>query len=166
VTDDVRCDNASTSLARDTSAWRSPRSRETVTADGRIATPRTTRGAGLPRTRVGVPSPLRSPAGAEPRRVGAVSRFSEADRMRRDHSDRSRRGGQERDNGSPARRHSAAPVRRRVSLTNQRCPASTGPARVGRGRQGRRPTLVPGQRRRRRRSCSKNGSIRQRSAGV
>jgi hypothetical protein len=39
-----------------------------------------------------------------------------------------------------------------VSLTDQWCPASTGPARGGRGPQGQRPTLVPGQRRRRRRS--------------
>jgi hypothetical protein len=73
------------------------------------------------------------PAGAQPWRVGAVSRFGEADRMRCDRRERPRHGGREQDNGSPGRRHSAAPVRRQVSLTDQWCPASTGPARVGRG---------------------------------
>jgi hypothetical protein len=55
------------------------------------------------------------PAGAEPWRAGAVSRFGEADRMRRDRRERPRRGGRERDNGAPGRRHSAAPLRRRVA---------------------------------------------------
>ena len=59
------------------------------------------------------------PAGAEPWRAGAVSRFGEADRMRRDRREQPTRGGRERDNGSPGRRHSAARLRRRVSLTDQ-----------------------------------------------
>ena len=43
------------------------------------------------------------PAGAGPWRAGAVSRFGEADRMRRDRRQRPRHGGRKQDNESPRR---------------------------------------------------------------
>jgi hypothetical protein len=61
--------------------------------------PRTVIDGWLLSKRSGLPaSPPSSSVGADSWRVDVVSRFGEADRMRRDRRERPRRGGRERDN--------------------------------------------------------------------
>jgi hypothetical protein len=77
------------------------------------------------------------PVDAKPWRAGAVSRFGEADRMRRDRRERPRQGSRERDNGSPGRRPQSSPgcVAERAWLIGD--DLHRGPARVGRGPKAR-----------------------------
>ena len=94
-----------------------------------------------------------SPSSAQaprPLRVAAVSRFGEADRMRRNRRERPRHGGRERDNEPPRKTApSSHEPRDRVSSVDQRRAEDV---RAGARRpgppQGRRPGAIAGPRRR------------------